>query len=163
MNISVAYQDIIQKIWNHPVHIIDDEGKMNPSSFIPFCQLGGGNMSLTGVMTHHSSFHVPVCNSFQAKILDNQLCYEVDFDKFKNQFSIERNLKLGFQFWMDYNEDRQLQMHDYATDATIDGSDHENGAFIYINTIGEFVCHKIEIVLYFSILRASEAFWRREV
>ena len=28
-------------------------------------------------------FDVPVCNSFKAKILNDQLCYEIDLNKLK--------------------------------------------------------------------------------
>ena len=51
-----------QRFVNHPVHIIDDTEKISPSSFIPFCSLGG-KMSEVG----HSipGFSVPICNSFK--------------------------------------------------------------------------------------------------
>ena len=86
------FSDIIQKYNNHPVHIIDMEGNLSPSAFIPFCEFGG-NMSIMG--TRIDQFEVPVCNSFHAKVLNDQLCYEVDLD-------IERNLDLGLAFFMDY-------------------------------------------------------------
>ena len=76
---------------------------MSPSTFIPFCDFGG-DMSSMGITI--PQFNVPVCNSFQAKILNDQLCYEVDLNKFKNYFSAE-NLKKGFTFFVDNNEDRQ--------------------------------------------------------
>ena len=31
----------IDRLSNHPVHIKDDIGNMYPSSFIPFCRVGG--------------------------------------------------------------------------------------------------------------------------
>ena len=55
-------------------------------------------------------FDVPVCNSFQAKILNDQLCYEVDLNKFSIKDNIDNELKLGFAFLMDYNEDRQVTL-----------------------------------------------------
>ena len=53
-------------------------------------------------------FHVPVCNSFQAKVLNDQICYEVDLQRFVDKDKIEEQLELGFNFIMDYNEDRQI-------------------------------------------------------
>ena len=59
---------------------------------------------MMGIMIHE--FDVPVCNSFQAKILNDQLCYEIDLNKFKSEFSI-RHLRTGVTFLIDNNEDRQ--------------------------------------------------------
>ena len=56
---------------NHPVHIVTTDNKISPSAFIPFCDFGG-NMSAMGVEI--DQFEVPICNSFQAKILNDQLC-----------------------------------------------------------------------------------------
>ena len=78
---------------------------MSPSAFIPFCEFGG-SMSAVGVQIEE--FNVPVCNTFQAKILNNQLCYEVDLNSYTDKHNIDKQLKLGFNFIMDYNEDRQI-------------------------------------------------------
>ena len=46
----------------------------------------------------------------------DQLCYEVDLNKYKNYDNIEQQLKLGFVFFMDYNEDRQVTFNqDYCS------------------------------------------------
>ena len=50
-------------------------------------------------------FDVPVCNSFKAKILNDQLCYEVDLNDYKDFFTNE-NLKKGLKFLVDENRDR---------------------------------------------------------
>ena len=50
-------------------------------------------------------FDGPVCNSFQAKIQNDQLCYEVDLNKYKNNMNMKKALKSGFRFILDYNED----------------------------------------------------------
>ena len=131
---------LIQSI-NHPVHIRTlEDNKLSPSAFIPFCEFGG-NMSAVGVKI--KQFDVPVCNSFQAKVLNDQLCFEVDLNRFSNKDNIERELKLGFYFLMDYNEDRQftyeentnIQM-DFGLSNRITESDQNQDAFIYLNTIG---------------------------
>ena len=52
------------------------------------------------------NFSVPVCNSFKAKILNDQLCYEIDLDQYRSNISGEK-LKQGISFLIDKNEDRQ--------------------------------------------------------
>merc|ERR1719150_1914543 len=82
-------------IINHPVHILTKDHLISPSAFIPFCDFGG-NMSAMGVKI--DQFDHPVCNSFQAKIMNDQLCYEVDLDKYSDKNNVENELKLGFNF-----------------------------------------------------------------
>ena len=124
----------------HPIHFVSKEGKMSPSAFIPFCEFGG---NISGMGVKINQFHVPVCNSFKAKILNDQLCYEVDLNIFTNKNNIENELELGFVFIMDYNEDRQVTFneaqkskHDFSFVKTIDKSDDNQHAFIYLNTRG---------------------------
>ena len=131
---------------NHPVHIITKEIHLSPSAFIPFCDFGG-EMSTVGAKIHQ--FDVPVCNAFEARLFNDQLCYEVDLDKFSDGKNIENELDLGFNFIMDYNEDRQVILDDNTDELDIsfgskldsandrvEGSNH-NDAFIYLNTIGD--------------------------
>ena len=79
---------------------------MSPSALIPFCEFGG-NMSIVGVKI--DQFDVPVCNSFQARVLNDQLCYEVDPNRFKESFG---NMKKEFRFFIDVNTDRQTESKD---------------------------------------------------
>ena len=130
----------VHTIINHPVHIIDEQGSMSPSAFIPFCEFGG-NMSVMGVRNGH--FNVTTCNSFQAKMIHDQLCYEVDLNRFSNMNNIEKELNAGFAFIMDYNEDRHIAYEEFSENNTdmsfvsrIDKSDDNLHAFIYLNTIG---------------------------
>ena len=127
-------------IINHPVHIVEKNNKLSPSAFIPFCEFGG-NMSSMGVKI--DQFDIPVCNSFQAKILNDQLCYEVDLNKYKNKDNIENDLKIGLVFFMDYNEDRQIKLNKDSPDTksvsfyeSIKGSHDMEESLIYLNTIG---------------------------
>ena len=55
--------DFVQRITNHPVHILDLNDKINPSAFIPFCGIGL-NMSSMGLLINQFSF--PICKSFRA-------------------------------------------------------------------------------------------------
>ena len=97
-------------------------------------------MSAMGVKI--DQFNVPVCNSFQAKILNDQLCYEVDLNTFSNENSIKNELKLGFHFLMDYNEDRQVTFDqnmikkDLDLAKSVSASDENEHAFVYLDTIG---------------------------
>ena len=90
-------------------------------------------------------FDVPVCNSFQATIVNDQLCYEADLNTFSNKSNIAKELESGFYFLMDYNEDRQVTIK-----STLDGeegrygigenfleSDKSSHAFTYLDTIGK--------------------------
>ena len=125
---------------NHPVHILDIDKQISPSAFIPFCEFGG-EMSAMGVEI--DQFDVPVCNSFQARILNDQLCYEVDLKKLSNESNIQKDLKLGFKFLLDYNEDRQVTLNqeiksmEFGLSNGFDESEENNHAVIYLNTIGE--------------------------
>ena len=94
----------LHKISNHPVHILDSGKFLSPSSFIPFCQFGK-DMMLMGIA--NDNFSVPIFNSFISYVLNDQLCYQVDLNKFKDSFSSD-NLKNGITFFVDMNEDRQF-------------------------------------------------------
>ena len=98
-------------------------------------------MEILGGMTNN--FEVPVCNCFHAKVLNNQLCYQVDPNNFSND--IKQELKSGLAFIMDYNEDRQINLDKTNTvDRKVFGmvnsivaSDEDQQAFIYLDTIGK--------------------------
>ena len=118
---------------------------MSPSALIPFCEFGG-NMSVMGERI--DQFNVPVCNSFQARILNDQLCYEVELNRFSNKSNIAKELEVGFYFLMDYNEDRQASILEWAStsawkeeksgiSANLLESDKNQHAFIYLDTIGK--------------------------
>ena len=123
----------------HPVHFLNKNNQKFPSAFIPFCDFGG-NMSAMGVKIN--PFDVPVCNSFKAKVRNDQYCYEVDLNKFSNKNNIENELKLGFNVLMDYNEDRQvtfdqnISKKELGLANSLAASDQDHHAFIYLDTIG---------------------------
>ena len=74
---------------SHPVHILDETGEVSPSAFIPFCSFGG-NMSLLGRKVN--GFQDPVCSAFTRKIVNNQLCYEIDLNRFRDQVDWKESL-----------------------------------------------------------------------
>ena len=100
-------------------------------------------MSAVGIKT--DLFDVPVCNSFKAKVLNDQLCYEVDLNIYSNKNNTKKELESGFAFLMDYNEDRQVTYNDDSSENQSDDglvnwivkSSDQQSANIYINSIGE--------------------------
>ena len=86
------------------MHIIDHNGKVSPSSFIPFCAFGE-DMEVMGIRL--DGFDDPVCNSFTTKIRNDQLCYEVDLQIYKDESKIKEQLQSGLVLILDYNEERQ--------------------------------------------------------
>ena len=128
------------QISNHPVHMFDKNGKVSPSAFIPFCDFGGNASSLGKMM---EPYDIPVCNSFQPIVRNDQLCYEVDLDKYKGKDNIDEVLKSGLVFFMDYNEDRQITLDEIAPTTKharfvdkVEKSKYNKNAFIFLNTIG---------------------------
>ena len=127
------------------MHIVNTENQLSPSSFIPYCEFGG-ETSAVGVKI--DKFDFPICKSFQAKVLNDQLCYEVDLNRVSNKDNIEREMQLGFNFIMDYNEDRQVTfnfdndrsgtMGEKSFAIEILESDNNHHASIYLNTVGRF-------------------------
>ena len=67
---------------------------------------------------------IPVCNSFKAKIVRDQLCYEVDPNKYKHNINLQGEISLSL--FIDFNEDRET------------GEIQSYNPFITINTIGGF-------------------------
>ena len=98
-------------------------------------------MSALGKQT--TIFDIPVCNIFQARILNDQLCYEVDLDKLLDKNDINNYLRLGFLFFLDFNEDRQVVFNKdfkeekFGFTRRLDESNQDDHAFIYLNTIGQ--------------------------
>ena len=108
---------------------------------------------MSGVGVKIDQFDDPVCRSFQATILNDQLCYEVDLNRFSNKSNIAKEVEVGFYFLMDYNEDRQVNIQSTSDwhlwkkrdlekersglSANLLKSDKSLHAFIYIDTIGK--------------------------
>ena len=117
---------------------------MSPSSLIPFCGFGR-NMSTMGVKI--DKFDIPVCNSFTERVLNDQLCYEVDPNNFIQRKNILEGFKTGITLVLDYNEDREV-LYGTQNDDGMQGDEEEDimdilvqtdskrEALIYLNTIG---------------------------
>ena len=85
--------------------MVNKDGNLSSSAFIPFCGYGT-NISNLGIKNNQSS--VPVCNSFRPRLLNDQLCYEVDVNDFIERSVLQKELKIGLMFMIDHNEDRQV-------------------------------------------------------
>ena len=108
---------------------------------------------MSGVGVKLDQFDDPVCNSFQATILNDQLCYQVDLNRVSNKSNIAKEVEVGFYFLMDYNEDRQVNIQSTSDwhlwkkrdlekersglSANLLKSNKSLHAFIYIDTIGK--------------------------
>ena len=125
---------------NHPVHIFDENGSLSPTAFIPFCSFGG-DMKVVG--TTSEQFEVPVCNSFKPQIRNDQLCYQIDLEDYKNRTNIEYQLKEGLVLILDYNEERQmirnnsLKRKDKNKKGLFVTSDEINSVQIHLDTISK--------------------------
>ena len=75
----------MQRVNNHPVHILDRDGNYSPSAFIPFCSFGEVSKD---VGVELEQFDIPVCTSFEPKVFKNQLCYQMDLEKYKGGFHL---------------------------------------------------------------------------
>ena len=71
-------------------------------------------------------FELPFCNSFRPKIIQDQLCYTVDPNEYKNKIDLGNDLSLSL--FINYNEDREFALEEYDTSGQDD--------FIIIETIG---------------------------
>ena len=119
--------------------MIDRNGSLSPSAFIPFCSFGGDFYSMG---TNYSKFKVPVCNSFQATVKDEQICYEIDLEQYRNEHDLVKKLQEGLVLYLDYNEDKQLTLEKNK------GSE----AHVYMDTISMMVKFKLIYTLFFKIL-----------
>ena len=90
-------------------------------------------------------FDVPVCNSFKEKIVQSQLCYELDPNLYinKDKKGITNNVDIfDLLLIIDYNEDRQLYLDDEVekknhTKHPFRAKVSKEDSFLYFETIGE--------------------------
>ena len=99
----IEKSEYLHRISNHPVHIQDNkDDKLSPSAFIPFCEFGG-KMEILGKKIDQLDF--PVCKGFKAKIIKDQLCYEIDLNIYKEFFS-DKKFRKGITLLFDENKER---------------------------------------------------------
>ena len=122
--------NLLHEVSNHPVHIMKDKGKISPSSFIPYCYFG---IEADTIGLEVKGLEFPVCNIFQAKVLNDQLCYEVDINDMIKKGTSEKDLNAGLTLLVDYNEDRTIALLDNHH------IDDEDKMMIYIHSIGKII------------------------
>lgn len=89
---------------SHPVHILDADGNLSPSAFIPFCAWAGDMGSLG---TKAPNFSIPVCNAFQPRDLNGHICYSLNLTTEKLQ-KPGQGVQDGLTLVIDYNRERSL-------------------------------------------------------
>ena len=132
----------LPKVTNHPVHIVNEDETISPSSLIPFCWFGDSeNLSLK-----IENFSLPVCASFKPKLRNDQVCYEMDPNELLRDGQTANNI--GLYLLIDENKDRQVQgtaehpqnktIHKRKEDFIIDFG-NEKATFVYLETIGKII------------------------
>ena len=64
-------------------------------------------MSLLGRKV--DGFQDPVCSAFTRKIVNNQLCYEIDLNRFRDQVNWEESLQSGLSLVIDTNDEYDVR------------------------------------------------------
>ena len=122
---------------NHPVHLANTNKYQ--TALIPFCAFGE-DMEIMG--TNIDGLDVPACNSFVPKNHDEQLCYEVELDRFKNNSILEKQLRSGLVLLLDFNEIRSLDEYSSnKTEKNLFSEDEENSFTIHMDTMSNVVLY----------------------
>ena len=92
-------------------------------------------------------FDVPVCNKFKPKMLEGQLCYQVDVNQVKDQVDGQKAKKHGLLFMMDLNEDKMITKYNandlhFQPELIMEEEDKSFVENIYIETIGRSISIK---------------------
>ena len=91
-------------------------------------------MKVVGIKSE--KFDVPVCNTFKTKVRNEQLCYQIDLEEYKDITNIEKQLKEGLVLILDYNEERQLpEKKTIAKEGFSLLSENQNSVQIHLETI----------------------------
>ena len=117
-------------------------------------------MSAMGIKIEN--FSVPVCNSFQAKIHNDQLCYKVDPNWFMSYENIEKDFRAGLTFLVDYNEDRQLILEvssnstsEYTLMGNFENNLNDEKMAIYLSTIGNLIKSDFYYMVYSKLITSE--------
>ena len=148
------------QVTNHPVHILNVNETFSPSAFIPFCAFGE-DMKAMGKEVDGFDHHV--CNSFKAKIRNDQLCYEVNLEEFKDKDNINEQLKSGLVLILDYNEERQSETYKIQgkMKKTRFRGIEENDVLIFLDTKSKVV--QVFAYLFIQIFRSCNIARRRGI
>ena len=101
-------------------------------------------------------FNQPVCGSFTRKILKDQVCYEIDVNRVKDESESSENMNIGLGFLYDNNVERFLQIDDSGRGRRNDNLGFLNNfvtleetqkTLVYISSLGKF---KVSTFMYIS-------------
>ena len=89
-------------------------------------------------------FEVPVCNIFAAKVLNDQVCYEMDLNLLKDENDIKFQLKDGITLILDFNEERQfkkivIEQENNFKKRNYLYDDEENSVQVHLDSIGKLI------------------------
>ena len=87
-------------------------------------------------------FEVPVCNIFLAKVFNDQVCYEMDLNLFKDEDDIENQLKDGITLILDPNEERQFEKNSINEESEMEIRNYfhnakDNSVQVHLESIGK--------------------------
>ena len=94
--------------------------------------------------SENAIFDIPVCDIFEPKLRNDQLCYETDLEqlKVKSNEDLMKQMQIGLVLILDYNEDRQMYfMTNNSQGETVEKKKKifnfhdDNPAFTYFDTI----------------------------
>ena len=97
--------NVLLDLLNDPVHILDDDENLSPSAFIPFCSFQGSSDLLS---RDYGNFSLPVCSSFKKRILDGQLCYQINVNTIINGTTAAELQKGGLSLLVDASAEYDL-------------------------------------------------------
>ena len=135
------------------MHLLDDNENLSPSAFIPFCSFQGSPDLLS---RDFDNLSLPVCSSFKKKLLDGQLCYQIDVNTLVNETTAAGLQRGGLSLLVDANAEYDLNTlleapeEDIFDDFTKEFFEAEESEkiMIHIETISKisFIC--IELLKY---------------
>ena len=126
------------------MHLLDDNENLSPSAFIPFCSFQGSPDLLS---REYGNFSLPVCNSFKKRLLDGQLCYQIDVNRIINETTAAGLQKGGLSLLVDANTEYDLtrvrmtpeeDVFDDFTEEFFEAEESEN-IMIHIETISKTI------------------------
>ena len=124
----------IRNLISHPVHIEEDHDKRMKSAFIPFCSFGSDFEILGENVT---GFSKPVCNKFQQKSFQGQVCYQLDLQDVKDKVTFKKGVMNGLTFVMDYNKEKMVNNPSEKPELKhVEGKLSKEEATIYVDTLG---------------------------
>ena len=138
---------LVAEVSTHPVHMLNSNGSLMPSAFIPYCSFGE-NLAFLGEYVNNMTF--PVCNMFQPTAFKGHLCYSLEISKMlitkRDNFQGKES---GLMMIFDMNRHKSLEIptnKQHLTSRNFDEKlsfsgapkNHDRLARIHIGTLAPF-------------------------